>query len=90
MGRYMVFQKILAAAIAILIVWVMVPHVKRGEFIAPNPLPANTWMSEYVESNYHQTLATPPEGYGFRRFDFWNEAPLSGRPAEKDDFDLHY
>jgi hypothetical protein len=83
-------MRVIAAIIAILIIWVMWPHVRQGEFLAPNPIPPDTWMTDYIDSNYHRALATPPEGYGFRRFDFWNHPPLEGRPATRDDFQLRW
>jgi hypothetical protein len=83
-------MRIIAAIIAILIVWVMVPHIKQGEFLAPNPIAPNTWMATYVDSDYHRAMATPPDGYGFRRYDVWNDPSLEGRPATKDDFQLRF
>lgn len=86
----MIIEKILAGALGILIIWVMWPHAMRGEFLAPNPIAPDTWMADYVDSDYHRALATPPQGYGFRRFDTWNSPPASGRPATKDDFRLRW
>lgn len=88
--RTMTFQKILAGIIAILVIWVMWPHARKGEFLAPNPLPPNSWTLSYDSSVYAQAAATPPQGYGFRRFDFWNSPPLGGRPATTGDFRLRY
>ncbi len=84
----MTFLKIIAGLLAVLIVWVMILHVKKGEFLAPNPIVPNSWTLQYDRSGYAQALATPPQGYGFRRFDFWNEPPVGGRPATKQDFRL--
>jgi len=86
----MVFQKIIAGLIGILVIWVMYPHVKKGEFVAPNPIAPNTWMTNYIDSDYHRALATPPQGYGFRRFDAWNNPPQGGRPVTKEDLRLRY
>ena len=86
----MVLEKIFFGLIAVLIVWVMWPHARRGEFIAPNPIAPNTWMATYVDSDYHRALATPPEGYGMRRYDVWNEPPVSGRSLTRDDVRLRW
>lgn len=84
------FQKVLAGILGILIIWVMWPHARRSEFLAPTPIAPQTWMSEYVQAHGEAALATPPQGYGFRRFDFWNNPPQGGRPATKADFQVRY
>lgn len=55
------------------------------EFIAPSPIAPNTWMADYVESDYAQALATPTEGYGMRRIDVWNNPPQTSRTITEDD-----
>jgi len=84
---FMLFQKILAGLLALAVIWVLYPHIKRGEMLAPNPLPPDSWVSAYVPAN-QQALASPDAGYGFRRFDFWNNPPTTARPATKDDLSL--
>ncbi len=84
----MLIEKILAGLLAVLIIWVMIPHVRKGEFVAPNPLPPNSWTLFFDHSAQAQAAATPDQGYGFRRFDFWNNPPLEGRPTTKEDFRL--
>ncbi len=80
--------KVLAIIGVILLVWVMYPHVRAGEFIAPTAIAPDTWMSDYVSSHGQDYLATPPQGYGWFRFDFWNNPSPYGRTVEKDDFRL--
>ncbi len=82
----MILEKILAGAIAILIVYVMVPHVKRGEYLAPTPIAPNTWMADYIDSDYAQAMSSPDQGFGMRRIDFWNASPTESRAVTTDDF----
>ena len=80
--------KIIATIAAILVIWVMYPHFVRGEWIAPTAIAPDSWMSEYVSSHGQDYLATPPQGYGWFRFDFWNNPSVTGRPVYKSDFKL--
>ncbi len=84
----MLLQKILAGLLAIAVIWVLYPHIKRGEMLAPNPLPPDSWAAAYLAPESQQALASPDTGYGFRRFDFWNNPPPTARPATKEDFSL--
>lgn len=79
-------MKILAALLAILILWIFIPHIIEGRFIAPNPIHPHSWSLQWDNSDYARAMATPPEGYGWRRFDFWNQPPIIGTPIQKDDF----
>ncbi len=77
--------KVLAIVGVLLFVWVMYPHVRRGEFIAPTPLPPGTWLAAQAPAHY----SYPPAGYGWFHFDFWNHtAALPGRTVYKSDFRL--
>ena len=81
--------KVIAIVGVIWFVWVMYPRLKKGEFIAPTAVAPNTWMADYLPADQQVLLATPPQGYGWFRFDFWNrEAPLPGRPVYRSDFKL--
>jgi hypothetical protein len=82
--------KVLATISALLLIWVMYPHVRRGEFIAPTPIAPGTWMADYVSSHNQDYLATPPQGYGWFRFDVWNNPPPGGRTVYQDDFKLKW
>lgn len=84
----MIFEKILAGALGILIIWVMFPHVKRGEYLAPTPIAPNTWMADYIDSDYHQAMASPNQGFGMRHIDFWNTSPTGSRPVTPEDFQI--
>lgn len=83
-------MKIISLAIALLIVWFGVPHIKRGVWIAPNPLPWQSWTLQYDASDATQALASMPQGYGWRHYDFWNNPPLTGEPVQKGDFKLRW
>lgn len=83
-------EKILAIIVAVLVIWVMLPHAKRGEFLAPNPLPPNTWITNYSQDSYTQASSSPEEGFGFRRFDFWNGVSNDSRSAVTEDFEFRY
>jgi hypothetical protein len=83
-------EKILAAIFLILFIWVAVPHVKRFEWLAPTAAPSGWWGFKYGPNGSEELLATPPQGYGWFRFDAWNTPPLEVRPVTRDDFRLRY
>ncbi len=67
--------------------WVSYPHLARGEWLAPTPLPPEWWAGQYAQE--YQALATPSVGYGWYRFDAWNNPPKTGRQVTQDDFSLY-
>jgi hypothetical protein len=75
--------KLLAIVFLIVFVWFAVPHLRRGEWLAPTAISPD-WQG--LTPTYG--LASPPEGYGWFRFDFWNNPPYAGRPVSRDDFRL--
>lgn len=82
--------KVLAIVGVALFLWVMYPHVRAGYFLAPSPIAPDTWMDEYVSAHGQDYLATPPSGYGWFRFDVWNNPPQNGQPVQRDDFQLKW
>ena len=84
--------KVLAIVFLIVFIWWAYPFVSRGLWIAPTAVAPNTWMVEYLPDDQRELLATPPEGYGWFRFDFWNAGSqyTPGRPVTKSDFRLQY
>ena len=81
-------MKVVFGIIAILIIVFGWRHIKRGVWIAPNPLYPDSWTLEWDDSEYARAMATPPQGYGWRHYDFWNEPPIAGEPIRKSDFRL--
>ncbi|MBY0328607.1 hypothetical protein K2Q02_00720 [Patescibacteria group bacterium] len=81
-------MKVLAIVFLIFFIWFATPHIMRGEWFAPTAGPSDHWAYEYAAPGTKQLLATPPEGYGVFRFDFWNTPPTSGRSVVKNDFRL--
>lgn len=76
--------KIIAIIFVIVFIWVSYPHFARGEWLAPTAVPPGYWGLEYTpELTY---LSRPPQGYGWYRFDVWNNPPVTGRPVRKGDF----
>ncbi len=73
-------EKIIAIAGLVVFFWYAIPHISRGEWIAPTAAPYEHWAFEYAAPSSRELLATPPEGYGWFRFDGWNNPPLEGRP----------
>jgi len=73
--------RILAAIFLILFIWVAVPHIRRGEWISPTAIAPGTWMEDAAIPEYRPLLATPPQGYGWYRFDAWNAPSPYGRPV---------
>lgn len=78
-------DKVLAIIIAVAFIWVSFPHVKNGEWVAPTPLPPGWWgLAQAPEYSY---LVEPKQGYGWFRFDVWNDtSPSEGRPVYESDF----
>lgn len=84
--------KILAIAGLIVFVWWAVPFLAKGVWIAPTPVAPNTWMVNYLPVENRSLLATPPEGYGWSHFDFWNADHMTTPPSSvtQSDFYLKY
>jgi hypothetical protein len=79
-------MKIIAAIIGILVILVMFPHLRRGEFLAPTELPPDTWVAHYGTA-----FASPSEGYGWGRIDIWNNPDTATRRAStEEDFRIRY
>lgn len=81
-------EKILAIVFLIVFLWVAIPHIRQGEWLAPAVVPYDHWALEYAAPGSRALLATPPLDYGWYRFDFWNTPPTAGRPVYVDDFRL--
>lgn len=79
-------EKVLAIVFLIIFVLFAIPHLRRGEWIAPTAIAPYGWPLESTDPNLRPYLATPPEGYGWFRFDFWNIPPSPGRPVRRSDF----
>jgi hypothetical protein len=81
--------KILAIVFILLFVWVAVPHLKQGEWIAPTAIAPNSWVVAYDDTGYAAASATPIQGYGWFHFDFWNhDVNTPGRAVSRGDFRL--
>lgn len=81
-------EKILAIVFLLLFIWVAIPHVERGEWLAPAAAPYDHWAFDYSVPGSRELLATPPLDYGWYRFDFWNTPSTAGRPVLQNDFRL--
>ncbi|MES2224866.1 MAG: hypothetical protein V4478_02670 [Patescibacteria group bacterium] len=81
-------ERILAIVVLIVVVWVAIPHVRAGEWLAPTAISPDSWVAAYDTTGYAQASATPPEGYGWFHFDFWNNPSTEGRSVAKGDFRL--
>jgi hypothetical protein len=82
--------KILAIIFLILFIWVAIPHIKRNEWLGPTAVKPGWWGLNYDTSGLGTASATLPDGYGWFRYDYWNNPPLEGRPVTRDDFRLRY
>jgi len=82
--------KVLAIVFLIVFVWWAYPFVSHGVWIAPTAIMPDSWMSNYATQHGGTLLATPPEGYGWFRFDFWHRESqyTPGRPVVRSDFHL--
>jgi hypothetical protein len=81
-------EKVLAIVVLVVALLVAIPHIKAGEWLAPTAVDPNSWITSYDTTGYAAASATPPEGYGWFRFDFWNNRSLDGRPVQKGDFNI--
>lgn len=73
-------ERIIAIVGLIFFLWFAIPHLSRGEWIAPTAAPADHWAYAIAAPGSQELLATPPEGYGWFRFDIWNNPTTDGRP----------
>ncbi len=77
-------EKIIATIGLVLFIWWGYPHIKNGEWFAPNPIPQEFWgLAQAPEFNNYPW---PKEGYGVYKYDIWNEPTGNGRSVTKDDF----
>jgi hypothetical protein len=65
-------MKILAIVVILVGLWYVIPHVRRGEYIAPTAIMPGSWITRDDRSGLALAMATPPEGVGWFHFDFWN------------------
>ncbi len=80
--------KVLAIVFLIVFVWWAAPLFARGEWFAPTAVMPGSWMADALPADDRALLATPPEGYGVGRFDFWNKPDPYLRSVTNDDFRL--
>lgn len=88
--------KILAIVFLLLFIWVAIPHLKQGEWIAPTAVMPNSWITQpnYASdprvTEVAAASASPIQGFGWFHFDFWNYDHISqqGRVVSKGDFRL--
>jgi hypothetical protein len=84
-------DKFLAIVVLLAFVWLAIPRLISEQWIAPTPVAPNSWAtapSAYVSSfgaEEAQAAATPPEGFGWFHFDFWNHPTLEAQPASTAD-----
>ncbi|HWC58004.1 MAG TPA: hypothetical protein VG621_03605 [Candidatus Paceibacterota bacterium] len=78
--------KVIAVIFLIVFFLVAIPSLMRGEWIAPTALPPDSWI--VAEAPQYASLAAPSSGYGWFRFDVWNNPPREGRPVTRGDFRL--
>lgn len=82
--------KVLAIVFLIVFVWWAYPFVSRGVWITPTVVMPDSWMGDYVRANNADYLATPPSGYGWFHFDFWNDPTPYGTTVYQEDFRLKW
>jgi hypothetical protein len=69
-----------------LFAWWAYPHLEKGQWFAPTPLPPQ-WAPAMASPEY-DVYTRPEEGYGVYRFDLWNKPPVEGRSIREEDFEL--
>ncbi len=67
-------DKILAIVVLVLFVWLAIPRILQGEWLAPTASMPGSWNSVAEAS------ANPPGGFGWFHFDFWNTPTANGQP----------
>jgi hypothetical protein len=83
-------EKVLAIVVLVVVLWVAIPHLMAGEWLAPTAVAPHSWITSYDTTGYAAASATPPEGYGWFHFDFWDNPSPTGRSVQKDDFSLRF
>jgi hypothetical protein len=88
-------EKVLAIVVLIIFVWLAIPRLVQGQWIAPTALMPGSWAATdtypgttYQSADFAQALATPPQGFGWFHFDFWNGPSSGGEPATTQDLRL--
>jgi hypothetical protein len=81
-------EKVLAIVVLLVFVWLAIPHLAQGQWIAPTAIAPNSWVVGYDTTGNAAALATPPQGYGWFHFDFWNTPTTAGQPVTRSDFSL--
>lgn len=89
-------EKVLAIVVLIMFVWLAIPRVTQGEWIAPTAIDPGSWVTHqtytanYESNQLAQADSAPSQGFGWFHFDFWNDdnyrAP--GIPATTADLDF--
>ncbi len=82
--------KILAIVFLILFIWVAIPHIAKGEWLAPTEIAPNSWLIVSPnDTDLATASASPIQGFGWFHFDFWNNTPsTAGRTVQRSDFRL--
>ena len=81
-------EKVLAIVFLIAFVWLAIPRIAHGEWIAPTAIAPNSWATQYDNSGYAEASDSPSNGIGWFHFDFWNHPTDQGQPATTQD--LHF
>lgn len=84
-------EKFLAIVALVLFVWLAIPHLIKGVWLAPTPTPPHSWTNAapYGGGTYNNQVASVsnalPFGFGWFHFDFWNTPPHTGKQASRSD-----
>jgi hypothetical protein len=81
-------DKILAIVVLVLFVWIAIPRLIHGQWIAPTAVAPNSWEASYVRQSGLADASAPSTGFGWFHFDFWNHPSLQGQPASTNDLRL--
>jgi hypothetical protein len=87
-------EKILAIAVLLIFIWLAIPRLVHGQWIAPTAVEPGSWTTQTsalvspATAGLAEAAGTPSEGFGWFHFDFWNHPSLAGQPATT--ADLHF
>jgi hypothetical protein len=80
--------KILAIVFLILFVWLAIPRIVQGEWLAPTAIAPNSWVVQYDTTGLAEASAAPAAGFGWFHFDFWNHPTTEGQPVTTQDLNF--
>ena len=72
-------ERILAIVVLLTFVWLAIPRLIQGQWFAPTAIAPDSWvLNSPYDTRLAEASATPPQGFGWFHFDFWNTPTTQG------------